>query len=268
MKFQRKQSWDSVHPTFFWRLQKWPESVKRHQRASTPARQHASIIYDEHLDIGSGHGELIEILRTEELVKHSCACDYTADLMKLQDVKIQVADLNQQALPFDDRSFNLVTCTEVIEHLEHYRETIREMYRVLKPGGTLVLTTPNVLNLKSRVRFFVYGFHNLFGPLHIRESALHSTGGHINPVSYFYLAHSLLDAGFENITLDIDKKQGTSMFWLALFYLPIKAFAWLTTRKEKSKYRTIDQHNEHHVKQINSLATLTGRTIIVGCHKP
>jgi SAM-dependent methyltransferase len=224
--------------------------------------------YPEHLDIGSGHGELIQLFRAKNLVQHSSACDYTAALMQLDDVKVHIANLNQENLPFNDSTFDLVTCTEVIEHLEHYRETIREMYRVLKPGGTLVITTPNVLNLKSRVRFFVYGFHNLFGPLHISESALHSTGGHINPVSYFFLAHSLLDAGFEKISLDIDKKQGTSMFWLVLFYLPIKFFSWLTTRKEKSKYHTIDQHNEPHVLLINSVPALTGRTIIVGCTKP
>ncbi len=225
------------------------------------------ITYPNHLDIGSGHGELIQLLRDQQLVGRSEACDYTHTLMQLPDVKVHVADLNHQPLPFAAQSFDLVTCTEVIEHLEHYRETLREMHRVLKPGGRVVLTTPNILNLKSRVRFFVYGFHNLFGPLHARESALHSTGGHINPVSYFYLAHSLLDAGFDDIKLSIDKKQGTSLFWLVLFYLPIRFFSHLTTRKEKSKYLTIDQHNESYVKQINSLDVLTGRTIVVGSSK-
>lgn len=223
--------------------------------------------YTSHLDIGSGHGELIQLLRDQQLVGRSEACDYTNTLMQLPDVKVHVADLNHQALPFADQSFDLVTCTEVIEHLEHYRETLREMHRVLKPGGRLVLTTPNILNLKSRIRFFVYGFYNLFGPLHARESALHSTGGHINPVTYFYLAHALLDAGFADIQLSIDKKQGTSLFWLIIFYLPIQLFAALTTRKEKAKYQTIDRHNEPYVKQINSLDVLTGRTIVVGCSK-
>lgn len=223
--------------------------------------------YPRHLDIGSGHGDLIALLRDHQLVSHSEACDYTDTLMQLQGVKVHVADLNHQPLPFADQSFDLVTCTEVIEHLEHYRETLREIHRVLKPGGRVVLTTPNILNLKSRIRFFVYGFYNLFGPLHARESALHSTGGHINPVSCFYLAHSLLDAGFDELHLGIDKKQGTSLFWLIWFYLPICFFAQLTTRKEKSKYQTIDQHNEPYVRQINSLDVLTGRTIVVGGSK-
>lgn len=222
----------------------------------------------QHLDIGSGHGELIALLRKMDLVKHSSACDYTQDLMKLKDVDVSVANLNDEDLPFEDASFDLVTCTEVIEHLEHYRKTIREMYRVLEPSGRLVISTPNILNLKSRIRYLVFGFYNLFGPLHSRESALHSAGGHINPVSSFYLAHSLLDAGFTDLKITIDKPQNTSRFWLIFLYLPIRFFSFLTTRKEKSRYKTIDRHNERFVRQMNTFDVLLGRTIVVGCTKP
>ena len=226
-----------------------------------------SMKFQKHLDIGSGHGELISLLREEGLVEHSSACDYTKDLMELKDVKVMMANLNEDCLPYGDSTFDLVSCTEVIEHLEHYRKTIREMYRVLKPCGTVVITTPNILNLKSRIRYLVFGFYNLFGPLHIRESSLHSAGGHINPVSSFYLAHSLLDAGFTDIKLAIDKPQSTSKFWLLFLYLPIKLFSFLTIRKEKSRYKTIDQHNERYVRQMNTVDVLLGRTIVVGCRK-
>lgn len=220
----------------------------------------------EHLDIGAGHGELITLMRSRfEL--HSSACDYTDILMRLPDVDVKIADLSNENLPFSDESFDLVTCTEVIEHLEHYRSTLRGIHRVLKPGGTLVLTTPNILNLKSRIRFLFFGFYNLFGPLHVSESELHSTGGHINPVSYFFLSHSLLDAGFKNIEVSIDKKQGTSMAWLALLWIPIQVFSKLSLRKEKNKYKTVDEHNESYVLQMNSLDILLGRTIVVGCKR-
>jgi SAM-dependent methyltransferase len=204
----------------------------------------------EHLDIGAGHGELISLMQSKFDI-HSSACDYTDCLMRLP----------------DDESFDLVTCTEVIEHLEHYRSTLREIYRVLKPGGTLVLTTPNILNLKSRVRFLIFGFYNLFGPLHVSESELHSTGGHINPVSYFFLSHSLLDAGFKNIEVSIDKKQRTSIAWLLPFWIPIQLFSKLTLSKEKKRYKTVDEHNESYVLQMNSLDILLGRTIVVGCKR-
>jgi 2-polyprenyl-6-hydroxyphenyl methylase/3-demethylubiquinone-9 3-methyltransferase len=46
-------------------------------------------------------------------------------------------------LPFLDRTFEIVICTEVIEHTPDPRRAVAELARVLAPGGTLVLTTPN-----------------------------------------------------------------------------------------------------------------------------
>lgn len=219
-----------------------------------------------HLDVGAGHGDLINLLRDKYEITSS-ACDYTDKLIKLKDVPVKVADLNVEQIPFVNSSFDLVTCTEVIEHLEHYRETIREMHRVLRPGGTLVITTPNILNLKSRIRFLIFGFHNLFGPLHFKESALHSAGGHINPVSLFYLIHSLIDAGFSDVQVSIDKPQKSSKFWLLFLYVPIKLFSFVIKKKETNKYKTIDIHNHDYVNMINGIDVLLGRTIVVGCKK-
>jgi 2-polyprenyl-3-methyl-5-hydroxy-6-metoxy-1,4-benzoquinol methylase len=47
------------------------------------------------------------------------------------------------ALPFDDSSFDVVLSTEVIEHLARPVDGVRELVRVLRPGGRLVVTTPN-----------------------------------------------------------------------------------------------------------------------------
>jgi 2-polyprenyl-3-methyl-5-hydroxy-6-metoxy-1,4-benzoquinol methylase len=219
-----------------------------------------------HLDIGPGHGELIEILRTD-LKLTSDACDYTDTLMQLSDVRVDVRDLNIEKLPYMDGTYDLVTCTEVLEHLEHYRETLREVYRVMKPDGVFVLTTPNILNLKSRIRFMVFGFYNLFGPLHFNESELHSAGGHINPIGLYFLIHSLVDAGFKNIQVDIDKRQGTSFLWLLFLYLPIKSISFFVKRREKSRFKTIDRHNERYVDMINRVDILLGRTLIIGCNR-
>jgi len=51
-------------------------------------------------------------------------------------------DANER-LPFDDRSFDLVWCSEVIEHLKDPAFAMSELRRVAKPGALLVLTTPN-----------------------------------------------------------------------------------------------------------------------------
>lgn len=219
-----------------------------------------------HLDIGPGQGDLIKLLRDKGGFT-STACDYTAELMTLDDVNVDIVDLNTQKLPYQDAAFDLVTCTEVIEHIEHYRETLREMFRILKPGGVLVVSTPNILNLKSRLRFLFFGFYNLFGPLHMRESRIYCTGGHINPVSYFYLSHALLDAGFAGVDLAVDKYQRGSWFLFILLFPFIQLSSFLNIRKERSKRGTIDESNISHVKKMSSMDILLGRTIVVSCRK-
>jgi SAM-dependent methyltransferase len=219
-----------------------------------------------YLDIGAGHGNLIRLV-AERFDVQPAACDYTSDLMRLPDVQVTIVDLNLEALPYENATFDLITCTEVIEHLEHYRRTFREIFRILKPSGTLVVTTPNVLNLRSRLRYLFFGFFSLFGPLHLLESRRYLTGGHINPVSYFYVAHALSDAGFVDISVSIDKRQRGSYFWLALLWLPIRFFSLWAIFRERTRYKTIDRTNVQFVRQMNSADILLGRTIVVGCKK-
>tara|TARA_Y100000310_G_C20703713_1_gene832541 strand:- start:12027 stop:12638 length:612 start_codon:yes stop_codon:yes gene_type:complete len=56
--------------------------------------------------------------------------------------KCRVVDCNKK-LPFKTNSFDFVWCSEVIEHLDNPEASAKEMMRVLKPEGLLVLTTPN-----------------------------------------------------------------------------------------------------------------------------
>jgi len=61
-------------------------------------------------------------------------------------------------LAFRSGSFDAVNIVEVGEYIENQPQLIREISRVLKPGGTFLVTTPNVLNLTSRMRFLFTGF--------------------------------------------------------------------------------------------------------------
>jgi hypothetical protein len=79
------------------------------------------------------------------------------------------------------------------------RELLRLVFRVLQPGGVAVFSAPNILNLRSRLRYVSSGFYNLFGPLAPDESDTQTTRGRINPVSWFHLSHALLGAGFRDL---------------------------------------------------------------------
>ncbi len=220
-----------------------------------------------YLDIGSGTGALIRLIKESLPDLESSVCDYSDKFMKIPGQKVDIVDLNDGNLPYDDNSFDLVTFTEVAEHLENHRIVLREIYRVLKPEGLLVMTTPNILNLKSRIRFFFYGFWNFFGPIPVGHDSPESTMGHITPLSYFYLGHTLLETGYKKLHCGFDKYNARSIIALILCYLPIRLFTIRQTRREIRKYQTIDDSNRELVEPLNSWQMLLGRSIVVSARK-
>jgi SAM-dependent methyltransferase len=62
-------------------------------------------------------------------------------------------------LPFRDARFDLVLMLEVIEHLADIPHALREIARVLRPGGIAIVTTPNRLNVSSRIHYLLSGYY-------------------------------------------------------------------------------------------------------------
>ncbi len=75
-------------------------------------------------------------------------------------------DAEKDRFPYPDNSFDLVTWCEVIEHLtENPVHTLAEIHRVLKPGGALVLSTPNASRADSIANFLAG--RNIYDPYHL-----------------------------------------------------------------------------------------------------
>jgi len=221
----------------------------------------------EALDIGSGEGELVAAIRTRFGLR-TTACDYTDTLMNDSTQRVDIVDLNVGKLPYSDGRFCLVTCVETIEHLEQTRSLLREIFRVLEPGGLAIITTPNILNLRSRLRYLMTGFFNLFGPLPIGDRRVYNPGGHINPIGYFYLGHALRETSFVDLQLTVDHYQRRSWLPFVVLFLPMKIAGLFFWQHEKNKYRTITPENRDLVAAINSRDLLLGRTLIVCARKP
>lgn len=95
------------------------------------------------LEVGCGRGGKIASLPN---LTRRCGIDYSDRAIRVAreahpEVEFEVADACR--LPYVDGTFDLVFSIEVIEHVEHYEEMIDECHRVLKPGGTLFIQTPN-----------------------------------------------------------------------------------------------------------------------------
>lgn len=102
------------------------------------------------------------------------------------------ADMNRP-LPFRDGTFDRVLCLEGIEHAQNPFQLGREIHRVLRPGGLLILSTPNIHNLRSRVKFL------LRGTLYWFDSREVTGVGHISVMPLFILRHLLVEAGFRDV---------------------------------------------------------------------
>jgi 2-polyprenyl-3-methyl-5-hydroxy-6-metoxy-1,4-benzoquinol methylase len=68
----------------------------------------------------------------------------------------QSADM-EGTLPLDDASVDVLVCAEGIEHVVDRHRVLAEFRRVLKPGGRLLLTTPNLLSARARLAFALTG---------------------------------------------------------------------------------------------------------------
>lgn len=109
------------------------------------------------------------------------------------------ADMNLP-LPFKDGKFDKIVCVEGIEHLENPSFLLKEFSRILKGKGSLVLTTPNTLNIRSRIKFGLTGCLYWFGGFSIKRF------GHITPLFLYQLWHFAEVANLEPSVITVNRR--------------------------------------------------------------
>lgn len=76
-------------------------------------------------------------------IKQGVGVDFKVSPFKEKNLEVSKLMFSGQ-LPFPDQTFDVVTMLAVLEHIEHEAEILREIQRVLVPGGKLILTVPSV----------------------------------------------------------------------------------------------------------------------------
>jgi SAM-dependent methyltransferase len=108
-------------------------------------------------------------------------------------------------LPFDDESFEVVLCFEVLEHLFDACGAATEMQRVLQPGGILIATVPNVAYWKRRLEALVGRWNPLGDDDSVQRPWRDPHIRFFNPAS---LRRLLTEAGFESVQLGGHRSAG------------------------------------------------------------
>ena len=189
-----------------------------------------------HLDIPSKEGAIPS--RLSALGFRSFCGDIDLGIFKA-DVPAVKLDLNRP-FPFAAESFDYVTFIEGIEHIERPFDALGEVWRVLRPGGRLILSTPNILNLRSRLRFLLAGHH-----LRFREIR---RGGHILALSYRELQYFLTAHGFEIVEITTDRARRK--------WGPLHLLLRLLSRRYTRRYNPF-------AAVVNSDSLTGGRTIMI-----
>jgi SAM-dependent methyltransferase len=210
------------------------------------------------LDVPAGEGALAARFLSAGFDVH--CCDLYPEIFRLKGVEIRRGDLSA-SLPYGDAEFDYVTCVEGLEHIENPQQAIREFARVLKPGGHLVVSTPNMLNIEERIKLLLFGYTSHFKPLsreHVAATRERAGGRdevllHMNPISYSELRFSLEKSGFEVQGAYRDRRK--PRLWLyAPITLLIKLLA-LTVPEAKKR--------ERWTRELNSNAVLTGGNTLI-----
>jgi 2-polyprenyl-3-methyl-5-hydroxy-6-metoxy-1,4-benzoquinol methylase len=191
------------------------------------------------LDVPAGQGELAARLIAKGFDVR--CCDLYPEIFRLDGVEIRRGNLNGE-LPFDDRSFGYVTCLEGLEHIENPQQAIREFARLLQPGGQLVVSVPNILNIEERLKWLVYGYTSHFKPITREQSERlraeydnrEAIVAHVNPIGYSELRYILEKNGFQIVSLHRDKPKARAWLYWPMVVL-IRLIAWLTPATKRAE---------------------------------
>jgi 2-polyprenyl-3-methyl-5-hydroxy-6-metoxy-1,4-benzoquinol methylase len=148
------------------------------------------------VDVGCGTGSLREFVggRFDRYVG--------VDLIRYanfpEDAEFIKVDLETGGIPLPDGSADVVASVETIEHLENPRAFIRELVRLVRPGGWLVVTTPNQLSLLSKLTLVV---KNQF--THFQDS---SYPAHLTALLEVDLRRMAAECGLSEVAVDYTRQ--------------------------------------------------------------
>jgi SAM-dependent methyltransferase len=145
------------------------------------------------LDIGCWNGGFLARVQQAGLYRELHGVDVVAEGVesaRKRGFQAQTVDLNREPLPFPDQHFDGVTILAVLEHIFDPHSTIREVHRVLRPRGELVIDVPNVSSLTNRARI-------LFGRLPVTSADAGWDGGHLHYFTKHALDQFLREEGFD-----------------------------------------------------------------------
>lgn len=189
--------------------------------ANTPAQEKTL------LDVSCKEGDVLRALASRGFTLRGT--NFEPEGPSIDSIPVDYGVDLRRPLSYADASFDVVLLVEVIEHLENHRIAIGELARILKPGGVLILTMPNIMRLNSRMHFLFSGYHKTkrrFIPFVTPLDQAHRF--HNYPIDLPILYYLCKQSGLEVEHVGNSKVKPYSRLLYVLFGLPVHLYTWYT----------------------------------------
>ena len=196
------------------------------------------------LDVGCGEGRHIFGVMQEYPMMKCVGLDMDDDSLKkaeegysyfesISEVGAEFIKGSAYSLPFPDNTFDLIVCSEVLEHLHEYIDAVIEINRVLKPGGKFFASVPAFW--PEKICWY------------LSKEYQNQPGGHLRIFDQKKLIHEIEDRGFKFLSSEKFHSIHSPYWWLRCFFwksqeknLLVKVYKKILERHILKKPRIID----------------------------
>ena len=196
------------------------------------------------LDVGCGEGRHIFGIMQEYPMMKCVGLDMDDDSLKkaeegysyfesISEVGAEFIKGSAYSLPFPDNTFDLIVCSEVLEHLHAYNDAVIEINRVLKPGGKFFASVPAFW--PEKICWY------------LSKEYQNQPGGHLRIFDQKKLIHEIEDRGFKFLSSEKFHSIHSPYWWLRCFFwksqeknLLVKVYKKILERHILKKPRIID----------------------------
>lgn len=210
------------------------------------------------LDCPTGEGPFARLLL--DLGYDVTCCDIFPDQFKLPKIPCDFADLNKK-LPYDDNTFDAVACLNGLQRIWARGRAVRELARVVKPGGYVIISFPNNSDIRRRLLFMMTGSvtWNVIGPPHV---CLPEAG---DPAAWFRYPMTLANvlSAIKSVGLQCEVIRSTHFSKGALFLSPLVIGPKIFSLFFPDHYRKF-----YMMKETSTMDALLGAWLVVIARKP
>ena len=196
------------------------------------------------LDVGCGEGRHIFGVMQEYPMMKCVGLDMDDDSLKkaeegysyfesISEVGAEFIKGSAYSLPFPDNTFDLIVCSEVLDHLHEYNDAVIEINRVLKPGGKFFASVPAFW--PEKICWY------------LSKEYQNQPGGHLRIFDQKKLIHEIEDRGFKFLSSEKFHSIHSPYWWLRCFFwksqeknLLVKVYKKILERHILKKPRIID----------------------------